>query len=188
MDYQKIIDYYFPEETNGELRNILLTHSKCVAAMAMEICLKHPELNTDCAFVYDAAMLHDIGIVRCNAEGIHCFGQEPYIRHGMMGAKMLEEYASKFLPCTDIAPYARVCARHTGTGLTAKTIKAQGLPLPEQDFTPETTEEQIICYADKFFSKTKLDKRKTLGEAEKSLMKFGKDGVEVFRKWHETFG
>lgn len=188
MDYQKIIDYYFPEATNAALRNILITHSRSVAETAVEICDKHPELHADRTFVYEAAMLHDIGIVKCDANGIHCHGTEPYIRHGLCGAKMLEEYAEKFMPGIDITPYARVCARHTGTGLTAKTIRKQGLPLPEQDFTPETIEEQIVCYADKFFSKTKLDRCKTFDHAEKSLMKFGEDGVEVFRKWHKMFG
>ena len=44
--------------------------------------------------------------------------------------------------------------RHTGAGLTKKEIIEQELPLPQQDFLPETTEEKLICYADKFFSKT----------------------------------
>lgn len=187
MEYQKIIDHYFPENDNPELRHILMTHSRSVAEMAQEICDRHPELNADRTFVYEAAMLHDIGILRCDAPGIHCHGTEPYIRHGLCGARMLEEYARDFLPGFDITPYARVCARHTGTGLTAKTIRKQGLPLPEQDLTPETIEEQIVCYADKFFSKTKLDRCKTFDHAEKSLMKFGEDGVEVFRRWHKLF-
>ena len=188
MFYQKIIDYYFPEEIYRELRHILLTHSRSVAELARDICLKHPEMGADSQFVYDAAMLHDIGIVRCDAAGIHCHGTEPYIRHGLLGAKMLTDYAAKYLPDFDITPYARVCARHTGTGLTAKTIRKQGLPLPEQDFTPETMEEKIICYADKFFSKTKLDRCKTFDHAEKSLSKFGEEGVVVFREWHRMFG
>ncbi len=187
MNYQKIIDYYFPADNNAELREILITHSRNVAEMAKEICQKHPELKADSVFVYEAAMLHDIGIVRCDAKGIYCFGNEPYICHGMAGAAMLEEYANKFLAGTDITPYARVCARHTGTGLTARTIREQALPLPEKDLTPETIEEKIICYADKFFSKTKLDRCKTFEHAEKSLEKFGNDGIAVFNRWHEMF-
>ncbi len=187
MNYQDIINYYFPKENNPELRNILITHSRSVAETAKDICKRHPELKADSTFVYEAAMLHDIGILRCDAEGIHCYGSEPYIRHGLIGAQMLKEYAEKFMSDTDITPYARVCARHTGTGLTAKTIREQKLPLPEEDLTPETIEEQIICYADKFFSKTKLDRCKTFEHAEKSLQKFGADGIKVFRKWHEIF-
>lgn len=187
MDYQRIIDYYFPASSNAELREILTTHSRSVAELARDICTKHPELNADAGFAYDAAMLHDIGILMCDAPGIHCFGSEPYLLHGLMGAKMLEDYAAEHLPGFDITPYARVCARHTGTGLTAKSIREQRLPMPETDLVPETTEEKIICYADKFFSKTRLDRRKTFEQAEQSLMKFGEEGIAIFRKWHGMF-
>jgi uncharacterized protein len=47
--------------------------------------------------------------------------------------------------------FARICERHTGSGLTAEEIVSGGLPLPERDFLPETLEEKIICLADKFF-------------------------------------
>lgn len=67
----------------------------------------------------------------------------------------------------------RVCERHTGTGLPG--------------LEPETMEEKIVCYADKFFSKTKLDKEKTYEEARQSLMKFGEEGVKKFDAWHRMF-
>ncbi len=181
IDYQKIIDHYYPLGDNDALRNILLVHSRSVAQLAVDICKAHPELHCDEDFVFAAAMLHDIGIVRCDAAGIHCYGTEHYLRHGVIGAQMLLEYSQ------ELHDYARVCARHTGTGLTAKAIREQGLPLPEQDLRPETIEEQVICYADKFFSKTKLDRQKTFEQALHSLERFGKDGLQVFRHWHEQF-
>ena len=84
--------------------------------------------------------------------------------------------------------HARVCERHTGAGITREAIETQHLPLPLQDFLPETLEEQLICYADKFFSKTKLDHQKTVEQAEKSLAKFGEDGLERFSAWVKRFG
>lgn len=187
LDYQKIIDYYFPEDDNAALREILLKHSRSVAELAVAVVDAHPELGADREFVFAAAMLHDIGIVRCDAEGISCFGTEPYICHGTLGAQMLHEYAEAMGLQESVEPYARVCARHTGTGLTAEAIRRQNLPLPEQDLTPETVEEQIVCYADKFFSKTKLDRQKTFEQAERSLMKFGEEGLKVFRAWNEKY-
>ena len=77
--------------------------------------------------------------------------------------------------------------RHTGTGLTAREIVRQGLPLPHQDFTPESIEEQIVCYADKFYSKTRIDAEKTPEQALCSLEKFGSEGLDVFRSWMERF-
>ena len=124
-------------------------------------------------------MLHDIGIFKCDAAGIQCFGTEPYICHGRIGAELLR---SEGFP-----RHARVCERHTGAGITKAQIIAQNLPLPQQDFLPETMEEKVICYADKFFSKTHLDREKTIEQAEKSLSKFGEEGLLRFREWEKCF-
>ena len=124
-------------------------------------------------------MLHDIGIFKCDAAGIQCFGTEPYICHGRIGAELLR---SEGFP-----RHARVCERHTGAGITKAQIIAQNLPLPQQDFLPETMEEKVICYADKFFSKTHIDREKTIEQAEKSLSKFGDEGVLRFREWEKCF-
>jgi len=91
------------------------------------------------------------------------------------------------LDADDACAVARVCARHTGTGLTAENIRERKLPLPEEDLVPETVEEQIICYADKFFSKTHLDYHKSYEQALHSLEKFGEHGVKVFSEWHKRF-
>ena len=178
MFYTEIIDKYYNE--NAALRHILITHSQSVAQLALQIASLHHELHVDTQFVYDAAMLHDIGIVRTNAPGIECHGTEPYIRHGVCGAEMLRQEG---LP----EKYARVCERHTGAGLTAHDITSQNLPLPHIDLLPETTEEKLICYADKFFSKTHLDRQKTVEQAEKSLAKFGGDTLQRFREMRRMF-
>ena len=177
MDYQAIINQYYPEE--NKLKHILLVHSRSVANKALAIVDQHPELHIDRQFVEEAAMLHDIGIFKCNAPGIQCFGNAPYIQHGRIGAELLRNEG--------YPRHARVCERHTGAGLTKKEIIEQELPLPQQDFLPETTEEKLICYADKFFSKTHLDIEKTFEQAVKSLAKFGCEGVERFIVWRNMF-
>ena len=177
MDYQAIINKYYPED--NELRHILLVHSRAVADKALAIADRHPELSLDRQFIEEAAMLHDIGIVRCNAPGIQCFGTEPYICHGRIGAEMLR--------AEGFPRHARVCEHHTGAGITRSQIIAQKLPLPQQDFLPETMEEKVICYADKFFSKSHLDEEKTIEQAIASLSKFGEEGVARFREWVKMF-
>ena len=77
MNPLALIDKYYPEE--NELKHILLTHSRSVADKALAMARNHPELNLDLAFVEEAAMLHDIGIFRTDADGIHCFGTYPYM-------------------------------------------------------------------------------------------------------------
>ena len=177
MNYNLLIAKYYPED--NELRHILINHSQSVARKALQIVSSHPQLHLDAQFVEEAAMLHDLGIFRTDAPGIQCFGSEPYICHGRLGAEILRKEGYE--------RHARVCERHTGAGITCKEIIAQGLPLPHQDFLPETMEEKVICYADKFFSKTHLDREKSIEKAEKSLAKFGEDGVMRFREWERMF-
>ena len=177
MDYQKIIDKYYPED--DELRRLLLIHSRQVADRYLLIAKKHPELKLDTEFLEEAAMLHDIGIRECDAPGIHCHGKEPYIRHGIIGGRMLREEGW--------IRHARVCERHTGTGLTAWDIEQQQLPLPHEDYMPEELEEQVVCYADKFYSKTRPGSERTVVEAMRALEKFGWDGIRRFQKWVDLF-
>ena len=172
-----LIDKYYAD--NPPLRHILVMHSESVAKKALEIVSRHPELNADKEFIEKAAMLHDIGIVKTNAPGIQCFGEEPYIRHGILGAEIVTDEG--------LEQFARVCARHTGTGLTAKEIKEKNMPLPPVDLVPETIEEQIICFADKFFSKTKLEVEKTVDQVCSSLMKFGEESSQRFIQWCNYF-
>ena len=76
---------------------------------------------------------------------------------------------------------ARIAERHTGSGLTAEDIRTQHLPLPEKDFLPETLLEKLICYADKFFSKTSLDTEKDIDRVRASMKKFGPEPCSVSR-------
>ena len=177
MDYQAIIDKYYPAD--DELRRVLLHHSRQVADHCLQIVRRHQELPVDAQFLEEAAMLHDIGIFRCNAPSIHCHGTEPYIRHGAIGAGLLR--------AEGFERHARVAERHTGTGLTRQEIVRQQLPLPPQDFIPETLEEQIVCYADKFYSKSRPERVLTVAEAAQSLEKFGADGVRKFLDWATRF-
>ena len=83
--------------------------------------------------------------------------------------------------------HARVCERHTGAGLSKTEIEAQDLPLPRVDLLPETLEEKVICYADKFFSKTRLDREKTIEQAERSVAKHGDEGLKRFKEMERLF-
>ena len=177
MDYQAIIDKYYPEE--NELRRILMIHSRSVADKALAIAEAHPELPIDKQFVEEAAMLHDIGIFRTNAPSIHCFGTEPYICHGTIGAQLMREEG--------FPQHALVCERHTGSGLSLLEIERHNLPVPHHDMLPLSLEEKLICYADKFFSKTHLEREKTVEQARNSLLKFGEEGIARFDTWIQLF-
>ena len=177
MNPVEIIDKYYQE--GSELRHILLTHSRSVADKALQIADRHPELKADRDFLYEAAMLHDIGIFLTDADVIFCKGDKPYICHGYLGADLMRNEG--------YPRHALVCERHTGAGLSLEQIVEQQLPVPHREMLPVSIEEQIICFADKFYSKTRLDREKTVEKARNSLEKYGAEGLSRFDRWCELF-
>lgn len=177
MNPLTLISRYYPVDSKGYA--ILADHSRSVADKALEIARLHPEMNLDLRFIEEAAMLHDIGIFKCNAPEIGCFGAAPYICHGYLGAALLREEG--------YPRHALVCERHTGTGISPEMIAEQHLPLPMQDMRPVSLEEQLICFADKFFSKTKLGKEKPVEKVKQGLSKYGDETVARFESWRKLF-
>lgn len=175
---EEIIDRYYTR--GSRLREILTVHSELVARKALE-CAERRKLGIDAGFVEEAALLHDIGIFRCNAPDICCEGPLPYICHGLEGRRILE---TEGLPL-----HALVCERHTGAGLTVDDIIRQNLPLPLRDMTPQTLEERLICYADKFYSKSgDIRREKQLDKVMKSMERHGPDTLARFMALHKEFG
>jgi len=174
-----IAEYYDPSSKAFE---ILIQHGKQVAQKALNIAHNVPHIRPDPEFLKKAAMLHDIGIFMTNSTGIGCHGKHPYICHGVLGARLLTEKG--------LHEYAQVCERHVGVGISAKDIQRFSLPLPERDMLPVTIEEQIICYADKFFSKngnSPPNAEKSVKAISNSLARYGPDKVQRFQAWVRLF-
>ena len=177
MDPHSIIDKYY---TKGpKLYDIYISHVTDVTNKALKIARKHPELAIDVKFLEEASMLHDIGIYLTRAPHIYCKGEYRYIQHGYLGRELLDREG--------FPKHALVCERHTGTGLSLEIILKRNLPIPHRDMTPQSMEEKIICFADKFFSKSKLGKEKSVKKIRKSLGKHGKHQIEQFDEWCEMF-
>ena len=168
-----ILYYFYPEDT--PLRRMLVRHCEQVREKALAI-LADSGVELDARLAADGAMLHDIGIGRCDAPKILCEGSEPYIAHGVIGARMLREYGAA--NGLDLEAFARICERHTGSGITAAEVRA--LPIPVRDYLPETLEEKLVCLADKFFSKSGDMKEKPLDRIRCSMRKFGPDAAARF--------
>lgn len=181
LSWQTLVDLFY--KGNAEARDILVEHSRAVADLALKINReRHLGLEDDA--VEFAAMVHDIGIVATDAPGIGCNGVEPYIRHGVVGGRMLREAGAPEFA-------ARVAERHTGVGLTAADIKRQNLPLPlDVTLYPETLLEKLICYADKFFSKRRgqLSQIKSKEKVRAEMLRHGEDSLLRFDRLDEIFG
>ncbi len=167
--------YYNPK---SKAFQILVNHSKAVAEKAVGIGEK---FSLDTKFIFEAAMLHDLGIFKTNTPHLYCYGFYPYIAHGYLGRELLEKEG--FLK------HALVCERHTGVGITKEEIIKNNLPLPCRDMIPITLEEKIIAYADKFFSKQSDGsvRVRTIDEIIRDLSRYGEEKVKIFKNWIEIF-
>lgn len=178
MDPLKIIKKYYPE--NSKLFKVLIKHSEAVAQKALKIAKKFPEVDKN--FIYEAAMLHDIGIIFTYIPKLNPDGKYPYIAHGYLGREILEKEG--------LPKHALVCERHMGVGITKEEIIKKNLPLPPRDMIPITLEEKIIAFADKFYSKhpDEIIKEKSIEQIIKDLKKYGEDKVKIFEEWLKLFG
>ena len=172
MDPLKIIEKYY--KPGSEAYRILVRHSALVTKKALNVAKRVPELSPDLEFIKEAAMLHDIGIFLTDEPEIDCHGSKKYIWHGCLGKEILEKEG--------FPKHAKVCERHTGVGISLTDIERQNLPIPKRDMNPISIEEQIICFADSFFSKTPniLNKEKSIEEIKNQLAKFGEDKIKKF--------
>jgi len=174
-----IIDKYY--KSNSRAYEIIIQHGKQVTRKALDAAKKVPQLNPDLDFIKEAAMLHDIGMLLTNATELGCKGKNPYICHGYLGREILEKIG--------FPRHALVCERHVGVGITIEDINKYALPLPKRDMLPVSIEEQIICFADKFFSKNRnsLEKEKSVEDIKQYLKHYGLEKVRRFQSWLDLF-
>ncbi len=175
MTSNQLINLYYPAGTKR--RDIYLKHCRQVADKALRI-MREKGLGLSPKEVEEAAMLHDIGICLTDAPGIDCNGVEPYLRHGVLGAKLLRDNGFPEI-------YASVAERHTGAGLTPD--EAQALGLGHRDLCPRSLLERLICYADKFYSKSGNMEEKTLERVRASMEKFSPSTLARFEALHQEF-
>lgn len=173
-----LLSRYFDSAPLGIVRE----HSRHVADLALEIAGSLALPESGLRFIEEAAMLHDIGVSQVRAAGLGIYGPHPYIMHGVLGREILDREG--------YPQHALVCERHTGVGLTIDDIVRQNLPLPHRDMCPQSLEEQIICFADLFYSKNPdhLGRRKSVAKVRSKLLPFGEDKVAVFDEWLVRFG
>ncbi len=180
MNALDIIHKYY--DPGSKAYNFLLHHSRLVAKKALETAERIGRLKPDVRFIEEAALLHDIGILHTNAPKLGCYGYRQYLCHGYLGRELLEEDG---LPL-----HALVCERHVGVGITLEDIRINKLPLPERDMVPLSLEEKIVCFADKFFSKSEHDllNEKPVETVRKMIAGYGEEKLRIFDEWLRLFG
>ncbi len=180
QDVQDVIDKYYKEGTKAHF--FFYTHVVKVTELALLIADLNPHLSIDRDLLVRGAMLHDIGIIKTDAPEIGCKGKYPYICHTYLGRKMLRKAGME-----EVGPF---CERHIGVGLSKKDIKENNFPLPKRDMLPVTIEEKLVCYADKFYSKSDshLLVAKSIDKVNRKISKYGLDKITRFRELIVMFG
>jgi uncharacterized protein len=183
MDPLTIIQKYYNKDS--EAYRVLVTHSSEVAKKALDVAKryrkKHPEVYVDMQLIQEAAMLHDIGSCMTSHSMLGKKNGKHYLFHGVLGREILDKEG--------LYLHGLICERHIGVGITKKEIIAKDMPLPKRDMVPETIEEEIVCYADCFFSKdpNHLEKEESLENIRTELRSFGADKVAIFDQWVKKF-
>jgi uncharacterized protein len=178
IDPEAIITNFYP--TGSFTRDLLLRHGELVGRKALEILDRAPWLAADRQFLIQAAMLHDIGIGRTRSPKLGCMGTLPYVCHGVEGREILDGLG--------LNHHGLVCERHVGVGISECQAVRRKLPLPVRDMLPLSVEERLICYADKFFSKTDNGRHeKTIDEIIAGLVRFEADYADRFLTLHRLF-
>lgn len=186
FEYKKIIDRYYPDggadSSARSSRYIYVNHCRSVAELALWLARRN-NLELSEREILESAMLHDIGIVLTDAPGICCFGREKYLAHGRLGAQLLRANGAPEI-------YARVAERHTGVGLTSEDVVRLNISSVPSDvvYMPQSQLERLICYADKFYSKSGDMQMKPLERVRKSIAKFGEDTLARFENLRKEFG
>ncbi|MDA4134024.1 MAG: HDIG domain-containing protein [Thaumarchaeota archaeon] len=105
--------------------------------------------------VVAGALLHDIGRSRTHEVG-----------HGWVGAKILEEEGID-------AVVVEIVRRHVGAGISPE--EARSLGFPDGDYIPRTTEQRVVCFADKMVCSD------TVRPFEEEVRRFERKGHDVQR-------
>jgi len=115
----------------------VIAHSKKVRGIALEVAseLMRNGYVVDVELVERGALLHDIG--RSVTHGLE---------HGYFSGKILRKEGEEEV--------ARIAERHVLGGISKNEAEKMGLPAKE--YIPQTLEEKIVCYADKFSDRNKI--------------------------------
>jgi len=148
----------------------VINHIEKVTNKALKIGskLKKRGFDVDLELLEIGGYLHDIGRSVTHD-----------VRHGMESSRILRNMGFS-------EPVIRLVERHIGAGITAE--EAVRLGLPKRDFIPETIEEKILSYADKFLE-SELVFKTINGEQVIERKQIEYDSIEpTLKRFREIFG
>lgn len=168
---------YAPTESVFEL---VFMHCKIVSDIAVQLA-KNSGANVDIVLVKVGCLLHDIGVYPLFDRNVIEKDTSKYITHGVRGEEILQNEGFSMELC-------RFASHHTGAGITKKQIEENNLPLPANDYLAETSEEELVMYADKFHSKVEPPVFNSHKFYTEYVARFGVEAANSFADLTEKFG
>lgn len=135
----------------------IVAHCVLVAEVAETLAqeLHRRGKKVDLQAVKAGGLLHDIGRNRTHA-----------VRHGLEGSEVLKAEGVD-------EGVINIVRRHVGAGLSREEAKSLGLP--DLDYIPQSTEEVVVCFADKMVDS------ETVRPFEEEVRRFERKGHDVLR-------
>ncbi|WP_030145094.1 HD domain-containing protein [Spirillospora albida] len=162
-----------------EAFDLVHTHCRIVCEIAERI-MERTRFDGDADLVRAGCLLHDIGVYRLAwTDGRP--EETGYVRHGVLGHGLLDEAGFPEVLC-------RFCSRHVGVGITRADVVEQRLPIPVDDYLPESPEEELVMYADKFHTKAEPPVFLTADSFATRLRRRGEAKVARFRALVARYG
>jgi uncharacterized protein len=165
---------------NDFVFDLVYTHSQIVLEIALQL-IERSNLKVDKDLVTIGAMVHDIGVYKVTDRTGETLVGMSYITHSIEGEAILKKEGFS-------ESIWRFASHHTGVGISKLDIMANNLRLPPADYIAETTEEELIMYADKFHSKTTPPYFNSYQWFKNDISKFGQDKVTKFDELVNKFG
>lgn len=169
-----------PESQSGEDMSPAQSDSQTVVGGAAP----HRLLDENVTII--GGLLHDIGTYQVlKADGSHGtplqFDGPRYILHGILGYEfLLSEGVDE-----SVAQFAR---NHTGVGLTREAVISQHLPLPPDDYSPKSLEQEVVMVADKYNSKSIPPKFLTVESYARKAGRYGESNKQHWLALVEQYG
>ena len=133
-------------------RNIsVLEHSQIISKHCLRVArkIKNNGYRVNLDLVQIGALLHDLAMPLIDKEITRC-------QHGFFAGKVLRKLGYPEI--------AKIAERHYGNGLSKEEIIENNLPLPKENFIPQTIEEKIVNLVDRLSNPVALREKKLIEE------------------------
>ena len=181
VTWNRIYQLHCHMAPNQDTFNLVWTHCQIVALIALQRAQSYTQQPVNYQKVVVGGLVHDIGVYRLFKENSLQFDMSRYLFHGLEGWLILqEEHFGE-----EIANFAR---NHTGLGITHYDVYKEHLPLPLGDYSPQTVEQELVMYADKFHTKSNPPEFISVTAARRSALKFGSENAKKFDYDQQKFG